>query len=68
MSMKKSRKKATTLYVVLVALMAAVTFVITFFVPVPIGPVGYVNFGDAVIFLSACRGRRSRRWRVEFLR
>jgi uncharacterized membrane protein len=45
--------KKTTFYLVLIALFSALVFVVTYVLPVPIGVVGYVNFGDAVIFISA---------------
>lgn len=48
------KRQAATLFLVLTATFAALTFVVTFVLPVPF-PVGngYVNFGDAVIFISA---------------
>ena len=44
-------RKNTTLYVVLLAMMMALCCVLTVFVQIPMGN-GYVNFGDAVIFLA----------------
>lgn len=45
-------RKKTTLYVVMLAMMMALCCVLTVFVQIPMGN-GYVNFGDAVIFLAA---------------
>lgn len=45
--------KKTTFYLVLIALFSALVFVVTYLLPVPIGVVGYVNFGDAVIFIAS---------------
>lgn len=45
-------KRKTTLYVVMLAMMMAFCCVLTVFVQIPMGN-GYVNFGDAVIFLAA---------------
>ena len=53
MQVGRNKKKATTLYLVLIALFSALVFIVTFLLPVPIGVVGYVNFGDAMIFISA---------------
>lgn len=53
MQARREKKKATTLYLVLIALFSALVFVVTFLLPVPIGVVGYVNFGDAMIFISS---------------
>lgn len=50
--MDKDRKKASTFYVVLIALFSALVCVLTVFVQIPVG-YGYVNFGDALIFISA---------------
>ena len=50
--MEKDRKKATTFYVVLIALFSALVCVLTVFVQIPVG-YGYINFGDALIFISA---------------
>lgn len=49
---KKDRKKATTFYVVLIALFSALVCVLTVFVQIPVG-FGYINFGDALIFIAA---------------
>ena len=48
----KLNKRNTTLYFVLLAMMMALCCVLTVFVQIPMGN-GYVNFGDAVIFLAA---------------
>ena len=45
--------KKTTLFLVLTALFSALVFVVTFLLPVPIGVVGFVNFGDAIIFITS---------------
>lgn len=58
-------RKKTTLYVVMLAMMMALCCVLTVFVQIPMGN-GYVNFGDAVIFLAASLlgpGRRRDRGR-----
>ena len=49
---KKKIDKATTFYVVLIALFSALVCVLTFFVRIPCGE-GYINFGDTLIFLAA---------------
>jgi len=49
---RKDRKKATTFYVVLIALFSALVCVLTVFVQIPVG-FGYINFGDALIFIAA---------------
>ena len=50
--MKKKINKATTFYVVLIALFSALVCVLTIFVQIPWGK-GYINFGDTLIFLAA---------------
>lgn len=49
---KKKINKATTFYVVLIALFSALVCVLTIFVRIPWGK-GYINFGDTLIFLAA---------------
>ena len=49
---KKKIDKATTFYVVLIALFSALVCVLTIFVRIPWGK-GYINFGDTLIFLAA---------------
>ena len=49
---KKKINKATTFYVVLIALFSALVCVLTIFVQIPWGK-GYINFGDTLIFLAA---------------
>lgn len=49
---KKKIDKATTFYVVLIALFSALVCVLTIFVQIPWGK-GYINFGDTLIFLAA---------------
>ena len=49
---KKKIDKATTFYVVLIALFSALVCVLTIFVQSPWGK-GYINFGDTWIFLAA---------------
>lgn len=49
---KKKIDKATTFYVVLIALFSALVCVLTVFVRIPWGK-GYINFGDTLIFLAA---------------
>ena len=49
---KKKIDKATTFYVVLIALFSAHVCVLTIFVQIPWGK-GYINFGDTLIFLAA---------------
>lgn len=48
----KDKKKATTFYIVLIALFSALVCVLTTFVQIPC-PVGYINFGDSLIFIAA---------------
>lgn len=50
--MKKKINKATTFYIVLIALFSALVCVLTIFVQIPYGK-GYINFGDTLIFLAA---------------
>lgn len=45
-------RKITTLYLVLLALFSALVCVLTVFVQIPVG-MGYVNFGDTLIFLAS---------------
>lgn len=52
MDKKNDHKKATTFYIVLIALFSALVCVLTIFVQVPAGK-GYINFGDALIFISS---------------
>ena len=49
---KKKINKATTFYIVLIALFSALVCVLTIFVQIPYGK-GYINFGDTLIFLAA---------------
>ena len=42
-----------TLYLVLTALLTALTAVATVVIQIPVGK-GYINFGDGVIFITAC--------------
>jgi len=49
---KKKIDKATTFYIVLIALFSALVCVLTIFVQIPWGK-GYINFGDTLIFLAA---------------
>lgn len=49
---KKKINKATTFYIVLIALFSALVCVLTIFVQIPWGK-GYINFGDTLIFLAA---------------
>ncbi len=49
---KKRINKATTFYIVLIALFSALVCVLTIFVRIPWGK-GYINFGDTLIFLAA---------------
>lgn len=49
---KKKIDKATTFYVVLIALFSVLVCVLTIFVQIPWGK-GYINFGDTLIFLAA---------------
>lgn len=48
----KEKKRVSTLYLVMVALLMAMTCVATLLIQIPVG-MGYVNFGDAVIYVSA---------------
>ncbi len=48
----KKIDKSTTFYIVLIALFSALVCVLTIFVQIPWGK-GYINFGDALIFLAA---------------
>ena len=50
--LQKKIDKATTFYVVLIALFSALVCVLTIFVRIPWGK-GYINFGDTLIFLAA---------------
>ncbi len=45
-------KRINTFYLVLLALFSSLVCVLTVFVQIPVG-VGYVNFGDALIFLAS---------------
>lgn len=46
------KKKNATFYLVMLALFSALVCVLTIFVQIPMGA-GYVNFGDALIFIAA---------------
>lgn len=45
--------RVTTLYFVMLALFTALATVATVLVRIPCGPLGYVNFGDAIVMIAA---------------
>lgn len=47
----KEKKKVSTLYIVMIALLTAMTCVATLVIQIPVG-IGYVNFGDAVVMVA----------------
>lgn len=48
----REKKRVSTLYIVMIALLTAMTTVATLAIQIPVG-IGYVNFGDAVVMVSA---------------
>lgn len=48
---EKTKRNVSTLYVVMCALLTAMTFAATMLIQIPVG-IGYVNFGDAVVMTS----------------
>lgn len=51
--MKKTTMSDNTYKLSLTAVFAALVFLFTFFVKIPMGP-GYIHIGDSVIYLCAC--------------
>lgn len=47
------KNRATTLYVVMLGLFTALAVVATLLLQIPVGPLGYINFGDAVVMIAA---------------
>lgn len=45
--------RVTTLYFVMLALFTALATVATVLVKIPCGPLGYINFGDAIVMIAA---------------
>lgn len=52
--MKKLSNRKLIYYICIIAVFAALEFVITSFVSLPIGAGGYLNFSDLFVFLLAC--------------
>lgn len=48
----KKTYKATTFYYVMLGLFTALSCVATLLVQIPFGPMGYINFGDAVVMIA----------------
>ncbi len=49
----KNHKKISTSDLTMTAMMAALVFIFTFFVKIPI-PTGYIHIGDSIILLTVC--------------
>lgn len=52
--MEKTKKsiRATTLYYVMTAFFVALSCVATLLIQIPVGPMGYINFGDAFVMIA----------------
>lgn len=48
---ENTKKRVSTLYIVMCALLTAMTFAATMLIQIPVG-IGYINFGDAVVMTS----------------
>lgn len=48
----KKAYRATTFYYVMLGLFTALSCVATLLIQIPFGPMGYINFGDAIVMIS----------------